>query len=55
MKNTVTQYKFKRDEELAESIKESKVIGSLIEQSENSKFYFIIIIIIFYTLSFYDE
>jgi hypothetical protein len=53
--NIVTQYKFKRDEELAESIKESKVIGSLIKQSENSKFYFIIIIIIFHTLPFYEE
>jgi hypothetical protein len=50
-KNIVTQYKFKRDEKLAESIKESNVIGSLIELSENSKFYFIIIIItsIFFT------
>ncbi|XP_060579272.1 E3 ubiquitin-protein ligase TRIM33-like [Ruditapes philippinarum] len=34
-KNIVTQYKFKRDEKLAESIKESNVIGSLIELSEN--------------------
>jgi hypothetical protein len=37
-KNIVTQYKFKRDEILAESIKESKVIGLLIEQSKYSKF-----------------
>jgi hypothetical protein len=38
-KTVVTQYNFKPDEILAESIKESKVIGLLIEQSENSKFF----------------
>jgi hypothetical protein len=52
----VTQYNFKRGEEIAESIKESKVIGLLFEHPENCLFYFIIIIFIFfYTLSFYDE
>jgi hypothetical protein len=35
------------ERKLAESIKESNVIGSLIELSENSKFYFIVIFITF--------